>query len=492
ITVYKETLTKDLAKLGHIEAAARTSRHFLAKTGFAFLFLLIVYVIASVSTGGDVYGPFVIAAGVCGAYMAMNIGANDVANNMGPAVGSKALSLSAALAIAAIFEAAGALIAGGDVVKTISKNIISVDSFENELTFIWAMLSALLAASLWIHIASYVRAPVSTTHSIVGGVMGAGIGAAGFAIVNWGTMSKIAASWVISPVLGGIIAALFLAFIKTFIVYREDKIEGAKRWVPVLVAIMAGVFAAYLMLKGLKRVWKPEPWMITAISIGIGGLTYFILKPFIERQATGMENRNKSIRILFTIPLICSTALLSFAHGSNDVANAVGPLAAIVSAASSGAIATKVAIPFWVMCIGAVGISIGLALFGPRLIRMVGDQITKMNPMRAYCVALSAAITVLIASALGLPVSSTHIAVGAVFGVGFFREWQTSRRTHINHGQYRKGKKFWETMDPEERAKRRRLVRRQHVVTIASAWVVTVPATALLAAGLFWGLRALF
>jgi len=490
--VYKETLTKDLAKLGHIEAAARTSRHFLAKTGFAFLFLLIVYVIASVSTGGDVYGPFVIAAGVCGAYMAMNIGANDVANNMGPAVGSKALSLSAALAIAAIFEAAGALIAGGDVVKTISKNIISVDSFENELTFIWAMLSALLAASLWIHIATYVRAPVSTTHSIVGGVMGAGIGAAGFAIVNWGTMSKIAASWVISPVLGGIIAALFLAFIKTFIVYREDKIEGAKRWVPVLVAIMAGVFAAYLMLKGLKRVWKPEPWMITAVSIGVGGLTYFILKPFIERQATGMENRNKSIRTLFTIPLICSTALLSFAHGSNDVANAVGPLAAIVSAASSGAIATKVAIPFWVMCIGAVGISIGLALFGPRLIRMVGDQITKMNPMRAYCVALSAAITVLIASALGLPVSSTHIAVGAVFGVGFFREWQTSRRTHINHGQYRKGKKFWETMDPDERAKRRRLVRRQHVVTIASAWVVTVPATALLAAGLFWGLRALF
>jgi PiT family inorganic phosphate transporter len=490
--VYKETLTKDLAKLGHIEAAARTSRHFLTKTGFAFLFLLIVYVIASVSTGGDVYSPFVIAAGVCGAYMAMNIGANDVANNMGPAVGSKALSLSAALAIAAIFEAAGALIAGGDVVKTISKNIISVDSFENELTFIWAMLSALLAASLWIHIATYVRAPVSTTHSIVGGVMGAGIGAAGFAIVNWGTMSKIAASWVISPVLGGIIAALFLAFIKTFIVYREDKIEGAKRWVPVLVAIMAGVFAAYLMLKGLKRVWKPEPWMITAVSIGVGGLTYFILKPFIERQATGMENRNKSIRTLFTIPLICSTALLSFAHGSNDVANAVGPLAAIVSAASSGAIATKVAIPFWVMCIGAVGISIGLALFGPRLIRMVGDQITKMNPMRAYCVALSAAITVLIASALGLPVSSTHIAVGAVFGVGFFREWQTSRRTHINHGQYRKGKKFWETMDPDERAKRRRLVRRQHVVTIASAWVVTVPATALLAAGLFWGLRALF
>ena len=490
--MYKETLSKDLAKLRYIEAAAEGSRHFLAKTGFAFLFLVVVFLIASASNGNDAYAPFVIAAGVCGAYMAMNIGANDVANNMGPAVGSKALTLSAALAIAATFEAAGALIAGGDVVKTISKNIISVESFDNELTFIWAMLSALLAASLWIHIATYVRAPVSTTHSIVGGVMGAGIGAAGFTIVNWGTMSKIAASWVISPVLGGIIAAIFLAFINAFIVYQDDKIAGAKRWVPALVAIMAGVFAAYLMLKGLKRVWKPEPWMITAAAIAVGAITYLVLKPYIDRRATGMENRNKSIRTLFTVPLICSTALLSFAHGSNDVANAVGPLAAIVSAAASGEIATKVAIPFWVMCIGAVGISIGLALFGPRLIRMVGDQITKMNPMRAYCVALSAAITVLIASALGLPVSSTHIAVGAVFGVGFFREWQTARKTHINHGRIRKGLKPSEMMDPEERAKRRRLVRRQHVVTIASAWVVTVPATALLAAGLFWGLRTLF
>ena len=178
-TVYKETLTKDLAKLRHIESAAQTNRQFLTNSGVALLFLVIVYLIASVTSGGDVYGPFVIAAGVCGAYMALNIGANDVANNMGPAVGSKALSLGAALAIAAIFEAAGALIAGGDVVKTISKNIISVDSFDSELTFIWAMLSALLVASLWIHIATYVRAPVSTTHSIVGGVMGAGIGAAG-------------------------------------------------------------------------------------------------------------------------------------------------------------------------------------------------------------------------------------------------------------------------------------------------------------------------
>ena len=490
--MFKETLSKDLTKLSYLQSAIESSRLLPTKIGFAFLFLVVVFLLVSLSNGSNTYATFVIAAGVCGAYMAMNIGANDVANNMGPAVGSKALTLTAALAIAAIFEAAGALIAGGDVVKTISKSIISIESFDNELSFIWAMLSALLSASLWIHLATYVRAPVSTTHSIVGGVMGAGIGAAGFAIVDWGTMSKIAARWIISPILGGIIAAIFLAFIKAFIVYQKDKIAGAKKWVPVLVAIMAAVFTAYLMLKGFKRVWKPEPWMITATAFALGLLTYLLLKPYIDRCATGMENRNKSIRSLFTVPLICSTALLSFAHGSNDVANAVGPLAAIVSASASGEIATKVSIPPWVMCIGALGIAIGLALFGPRLIRMVGDQITKMNPMRAYCVALSAAVTVLIASALGLPVSSTHITVGAVFGVGFFREWQTSRRTHINHGRVRNGLKAWEKMDPEERAKRRRLVRRQHVATIASAWVITVPATAVLAAGLFWGLRVIF
>ena len=490
--MFKETLVKDLAKIGQIEAATQSTALFLTKIGFAGLFLVIVWLVAVVSTETTAFGPFVIVAGLFGAYMAMNIGANDVANNMGPAVGSKALTLTGALVIAAVFEAAGALIAGGDVVKTISKNIIDADSFGEGLVFIWAMMSALLAAALWINIATFLRSPVSTTHSIVGGVMGAGIGAAGFAVVNWAMMGKIAASWVISPILGGIIAAIFLAFIKTFIIYREDKIAGAKRWVPVLVAIMAGVFSAYLVMKGLKRVWRADAATITMIGLAVSAATYVILRPIILRQAEGMENRNKSIRTLFTIPLICSTALLSFAHGSNDVANAVGPLAAIVAAASSGAVETKVAIPFWVMGVGAVGIAIGLALFGPRLIRRVGGQITKMNPMRAYCVALSAAITVLIASALGLPVSSTHIAVGAVFGVGFFRERQTARRTHTNHGRYRNGLKAWEKIDPAERAQRRKLVRRQHVLTILSAWVVTVPATAVIAAALFWILRTLF
>ena len=229
--------------------------------------------------------------------------------------------------------------------------------------FIWCMLSALLAAGLWVNIATIVGAPVSTTHSIVGGVVGAGIGALGFSVVNWPMMAKIAASWVISPVLGGVIAAIFLAFIKAKIIYKDDKIAGAKRWVPILVALMAGVFSAYLVMKGLKRVWKPEPWLIVTIGAVVFAVAYAIINPLIRRQAEGMENRNKSLKALFGLPLVISAALLSFAHGANDVANAVGPLAAIVHATEFGDFAAKVAIPTWVMVIGAFGISFGLFLY---------------------------------------------------------------------------------------------------------------------------------
>jgi inorganic phosphate transporter, PiT family len=320
--------------------------------------------------------------------------------------------------------------------------------------------------------------------------MGAGIAAAGFSVVNWGTMSAIAASWVISPVMGGIIAAIFLAFIKVYIIYQEDKIAAAKRWVPLLVAVMAGVFSAYLIMKGLKRIWRPDGVTILFVSLALFAAVYAVVRPIIAKAAIGMENRNKSLRILFTIPLICSAALLSFAHGANDVANAVGPLAAIVSTSASGAIDAKVGIPLWVMVIGAVGLSAGLFLFGPKLIKTVGEQITKMNPMRAYCVALSAGITVLVASALGLPVSSTHIAVGAVFGVGFFREWDTERRAKKMRSSNRPTKINPESNLPDEKNetrnnRRKKLVRRSHFVTIIAAWIITVPCAALLAAGIF-------
>ncbi|WP_120634929.1 inorganic phosphate transporter [Ruegeria sp. EL01] len=476
-----ETLDRDLARFSNLETATSYVGRPLVGPGISLIFVVLAGLAAALFFGQTNNAMIVIVAACFGAYMALNIGANDVANNMGPAVGANALSMGGAIAIAIVFESAGALIAGGDVVSTIAKGIIAPESMGTAEIFIWAMMSALLSAALWVNLATWVGAPVSTTHSVVGGVMGAGIAAAGFAAVNWPTMGKIAASWVISPVLGGAVAALFLWLIKSRIIYREDKIAAARTWVPVLVGIMAGAFASYLALKGLKKIIKID--LPTALLIGtaIGGLVWVTMIPIIRKQSQGLENRNKSLKVLFGIPLVVSAALLSFAHGANDVANAVGPLAAIVQASQSGNFTEAVSIPFWVMVIGAFGISFGLFLFGPKLIRMVGSQITKLNPMRAYCVALSAAITVIVASWLGLPVSSTHIAVGGVFGVGFFREWDAERR--IRNARITMPDR--PNYAPEER-RRRKLVRRSHFMTIIAAWVITVPAAATLSATVFF------
>ena len=480
-----ETLDRDLGRFSALERATSYANRPLMGLGVSLVFIVLAGLIAFYlfgNTGNTVV--VVIAAGL-GAYMALNIGANDVANNMGPAVGANALTMGGAIAIAAIFESAGALLAGGDVVSTIAKGIIAPESMQSAAIFIWAMLAALFSAALWVNLATWIGAPVSTTHSVVGGVMGAGIAAAGFAAVNWPTMYKIAASWVISPILGGVVAALFLWFIKSCIVYQDDKIAAARRWVPFLVGIMGGAFAIYLALKGLKKVMKIDFSSALMIGLGVGLLIWLVMVPVIRKQSQGLENRNKSLKKLFGIPLVVSAALLSFAHGANDVANAVGPLAAIVQASASGVFTDAVSIPLWVMAIGALGITFGLFLFGPKLIRMVGGQITKLNPMRAYCVALSAAITVIVASWLGLPVSSTHIAVGGVFGVGFFREWDAQRRMKSALISIPEASK-----QPKEERRRRKLVRRSHFLTIIAAWIITVPASAILSAGIFLGINA--
>ena len=482
-----KTLDSDLNRISRVEQAATYVARPMVGLGIALAFIVVAALAATLFFGQAPSNYVVVAAAAFGAYMAVNIGANDVANNMGPAVGAKALSMGGAIVIAAICESAGALLAGGDVVSTISKGIIDPASVDDAPIFIWAMMAALVSSALWVNLATWVGAPVSTTHSVVGGVMGAGIAAAGLSAVNWSSMSMIAASWIISPVMGGTVAALFLALIKSQILYKEDKIAAARRWVPILIGLMAGVFATYLALKGLKKIIHVDMGLALIIGLTVGAVSYGLSYPAIRRASVGMENRNKSVKILFGLPLVFSAALLSFAHGANDVANAVGPLAAIVHALEFGTVEAKVSIPMWVMVIGAFGISFGLFLFGPKLIRMVGSQITKLNPMRAYCVALSAAITVIIASWLGLPVSSTHIAVGGVFGVGFYREWHMERRLRrpdVTSGQVKQ-------IAREER-QRRKLVRRSHFLTIIAAWVITVPAAAAISAVTFLGLNALF
>ncbi len=479
-----DTLDRDLARYSRLEIATQYVSRPIVGPAIALLFIVLAGLGAALFFGQTNNAIIVIIATCLGAYMALNIGANDVANNMGPAVGANALTMGGAIAIAVVFESAGALIAGGDVVSTVATGIIAPENMGTASTFIWAMMAALLSAALWVNLATFVGAPVSTTHSVVGGVMGAGIAAAGFGAVSWPTMGAIAASWVISPVLGGAIAAFFLFVIKSRIIYRDDKIAAARKWVPVLIGIMAGAFGTYLMLKGLSRVVKID--LQTAVLAGsvLGAVVWLCMIPVIRKQSEGLENRNKSLKVLFGIPLVVSAALLSFAHGANDVANAVGPLAAIVQVSQSGDYTQAFAIPFWVMVIGAFGISFGLFLFGPKLIRMVGSQITKLNPMRAYCVALAAAITVILASWLGLPVSSTHIAVGGVFGVGFYREWDAERRLRNARAAMASRPAF----SAEER-RRRKLVRRSHFMTIIAAWVITVPAAATMSGLIFWGLN---
>jgi len=536
------------------EEALKKSGTDFTRLGFAIFFMIGVLTFSFLNNGGIPNNMFLAIAALIGAYMAMNIGANDVANNVGPAVGSKAMTMTMAIVIAAVFEAAGALIAGGEVVKTIKKGIIDISAFGgNADPFIWAMMAALLAAALWLNFATMMRAPVSTTHSIVGGVMGAGIAAAGFSIVSWGTMGKIAASWVISPVLGGVIAAGFLYSIKKSIVFKEDKIKAAKAYVPIFVAIMAWAFVTYLTLKGLKKIWpqvvevlnflplisiemSKKPTLLTALIMGgvIAIIVYFVVKVKLASNTSIIENNKASVNTLFTIPLIFSAALLSFAHGANDVANAIGPLAAINDAVVNGGISSKASIPLWVMGVGALGIALGLGLYGPKLIKTVGTEITELDQIRAFSIAMAASITVIIASQLGLPVSSTHIAIGGVFGVGFLREYlhlsdadttikedkeiikdekhtlsaykseltKLEKKEEKGVVEYERVVELYKLIADEaklikstkkhiKQAKKVEYVKRDAVKKIIAAWVITVPAAASLAAILFYMIRGI-
>jgi len=519
---------KDISDL---DKASRKKNGDILRLGLGLLFVIGIMFYA-MSRGSA--NPILVASAVIGAYMAMNIGANDVANNVGPAVGSRALTMFGALVIAAIFEAAGALIAGGEVVGTIRSGIIDPAGIPDADTFVWLMMAALLAGALWLNIATFVGAPVSTTHSIVGAVLGAGVAASGMEIANWGKMGTIAASWVISPLLGGLIAAAFLYLVKRSITYQQDMTAAAGRMVPILIALMTWTFSTYLIVKGLNHVWKVGFMSASLYGAGLAALAYLIVRPLIARRASVLENNKQSVNQFFTLPLIFAAALLSFAHGSNDVANAIGPLAAIVDVLTTHAdsISKSAAIPFWVMMIGALGIAVGLCLFGPKVIRTVGSEITELDQMRAYCIAMAATLTVIVASQLGLPVSSTHIAVGGVFGVGFLREYLKNRyaimvaEIKVHHpeddqqaidaflAKFEQASiqdkdlmlkdlkiKAKQQLDPAHFSKMERkglrkvykqeLVKRSQIMRIAAAWIITVPASALLAAIIFYVLRGM-
>ncbi|MDO1581140.1 inorganic phosphate transporter [Rhizobium oryzicola] len=485
--------------MDRITSAEEAAKHLgtsLAAPGAAFLFLIAVMMFAAAYVIGKPAAVVAIAAAVLAAYMAMNIGANDVTNHIGAAVGARAFTLAFGLGLSAVCEIAGALIAGSDVADTIANGILHVEHLARPGYFIWAMMAALLGAAVWINVATWLNAPISTTHSIVGGVMGAGLAAAGLQGINWPVIGGITISWLISPIMGAAIAVAILAIIDRYVIYTSDKIAAACRWVPVLIGTMFGAFSTYILLK-VAAPYYDISFSMALMAGCFGGIVVWALSvPIIRRQSFGLENRNQSLRKLFQLPLIFSAALLAFAHGANDVANAVGPLAAIVGALDHGPSIDRVAIPTWELLIGGFGISLGLLLYGPKLVKLVGKDITKLNPVRAYCVALSAAVTVIVASSVGAPVSSTHIAVGSVFGVGLYREWHTrhsrQRAQYLamraeekeNLGRKKRGKKS--ANQPieinQDEVRRRYLVRRSHLLTILGAWTITVPISAALAA----------
>ncbi len=408
---------------------------------------------------------------IFGLFMAWGIGANDVANAMGTSVGAGALTLKQAILVAAIFEFLGAYLAGGEVTSTIRKGIIDpVLLVDSPQLLVYGMLASLLAAGTWLAIASAKGWPVSTTHSIVGAIVG--FAAVGISVdaVAWGKVGTIAASWVVSPLLSGTIAFALFISVKRLILDHEDTFDRAKKYVPAYMWLVGFMICMVTLLKGLKHIGveldvgmesKFANAMVVSVFVGLGvsALGAILLR---RVDTSGRDiNSQENVEKLFGVLMIFTACAMAFAHGSNDVANAVGPLAAVVSTVQSGGeIGSTSVLPWWVLAIGGVGIVIGLSTYGWRVIKTIGRKITELTPSRGFAAELAAATTVVLASGTGLPISTTHTLVGAVLGVGFARGVEA---VHL-----------------------------PTVGTIVTSWVVTLPAGASLSILFFYILQGIF
>ena len=392
-------------------------------------------------------------------YMACNIGANDVANAMGTSVGSGSLTFKQAIAVAAVAEFAGAYFVGGHVSDTIRKGMLDPSIFADvPIHLVYGMIGALVASAVWLNIASYLGWPVSTTHSIVGAVIGFGVVAGGLDAVSWGRVGQVVMSWVISPVMGGLCAYILFRFISHQIFRRRNPLLYAKWLLPYMVFMVCVILANAMFYKGLKNLHLDLSFveaMAYAFVVGVIGF-YFskilvkkvpdVPKREIHRQLESTENIFKYLQIL-------TAFYIAFAHGSNDVANAVGPLAAVVSILKNGSVAMKVEMPSWILAMGGACIVFGLLVWGRRVMETIGSKITEITPSRGFCATFGAATIVLICSKMGLPVSTTHTLVGSVIGVGFARGLPT-----LNLGI---------------------------IQEIVMSWLATVPFTAILSAIIF-------
>ena len=410
---------------------------------------------------------YLVLAGVFGLFMSWGIGANDVANAMATSVGARVLTIKRAVLIAAVFEFAGAVLAGGEVTSTIRNGIVDVELFNHEPTLlVLGMLASLVAAGTWLLVASRMGWPVSTTHSIIGAIIGFAIAAVGWSAVHWGDVVTIAASWVISPVLAGSVAYLIFRSVQALILDRSDPFKEARRYVPVYMFLTGFMIALITLTKGLKHLGLDISGtgniliaLLTGAAVAAIGIFFIRRIPYDPDADRDFHYAN--VERVFGVLMVFTACAMAFAHGSNDVANAVGPVAAVVSVVQSGGtVGQQSTLPSWVLLLGAAGIVFGLLMLGRHVIATVGKNITQLTPSRGFACELSAATTVVGASALGLPVSTTHTLVGAVLGVGLARGLAA-----LNLGVVR---------------------------SIFMSWIVTLPAGGVLSIVVFWILSAIF
>ena len=409
----------------------------------------------------------IILAIIFGTFMAWGIGANDVANAMGTSVGSGAVTIKQAIIIAVIFEFAGAILAGGEVTATIRKGILDAALFTNEPhLLVYGMLASLLAAGMWLLIASSFGWPVSTTHSIVGAIVGFGAVGVGVDAVAWSKVFNIVISWIASPILAGVISFILFRSLQNLIIDTKHPFDNAKKYVPYYMFLVGFIISLVTIFKGLKHVGVSFD-TFTSYSLSIGaGLLVAIIGTFLIRNIHLDPDENKdfyyaSMERVFGVLMIITAAAMAFAHGSNDVANAIGPLAAIYSIVESGGlIGAKSTLPIWILLVGGAGIVIGLITYGHKVIATIGTGITQLTPSRGFAATLAAAATVVIASGTGIPVSTTQVLVGAVLGVGLARGMAALDTRVINK--------------------------------IFLSWIVTLPAGAFMSILFFFALKGVF
>ena len=407
---------------------------------------------------------FWVAVAAC-VYMAWNIGANDVANAMGTSVGSHAISMKQAVLLAAVFEFAGAFLVGGHVTNTVRKGIVSTEVFHgNPEIFVLGMLSALLAAGVWLNLATFLGLPVSTTHSIIGAIVGFGLIVGGLSAIHWGKLGSVVMSWVVSPVCGGLMGWVTFTIIKRTVLTSWNPVRAARRIVPILIFPVAVILVLSMLYKGLKNLKLDVPFsQALLIALVAGVLAYYGMKLLLSVKLKHVPSKRidafKQVEKIFAYLQVGTACYVAFAHGANDVANAIGPFAAIVAVFKNGDLAMKVPVPIWVLALGGAGIVVGLATWGYRVIETIGKKITSITPSRGFSAEFATATTVLVCSKLGLPVSTSHTLVGSVIGVGMARGMAALNLEVIR--------------------------------SIVNSWIITIPASAIVTIIIFLGLKAL-